>query len=223
MPLALAVAALVVTTAATVQQVSSANSAKKDAARAAGEAMATNDAIAQFNTNVDRADEHQLDLNSTANIRAMRKDASVYMSRQESAYAASGVRTDTGSPVAVKAATAGAFALREQQAHTDTNARMERIESSAQAGLAESAAQSEAIRVQGQAQSDAYGREATAAVLSGAGKMLSIASSMYGNGAFGGAGGGGGGGGGFSAPPQSSYTPYTTGGFDTPTFSGGYT
>ncbi len=213
MPMALAVGALAMTAASTAYQVSSANSAKKDAARAAGEAMATNDAVTAFNARVDRAEERQVDLNSIANIRAMRKDARTYLSRQEAAYAGSGVRADTGSPVAVRAATAGALALREQQAQTDTVARMEKLESSAKAGIAEGAAQTEAIRIQGQPTADAYRREATGAVLSGAAKMLSMGAMMYGGGAF------GGGKVGLDVPAA---TPANTGGFDSPTWAGGF-
>ena len=163
-------AALVVAAGATVY---SAVEQKK----AADSAAATSTAVAGYNARLDRAESEQLDLDTQANIAAMRKDAATYMSRQTSAYAASGVMANTGSPLVARAATAGALELQMQQKWTDLNAHKEMLESKAQAGVAE-----------GQAQADQYHMQGTAAVMNGAAKVASMAASAYGAGVFGSAG-----------------------------------
>lgn len=184
MPIALGVASVIGTGISMIQSRNSALAAAADSKAAANSAAATANATADYNARVDRADEAQLALDSATNVRAMRKDASVYLSRQRAAFAGSGVMADSGSPLAVQIETAGRLALREQQAHLDANAKIEHLEANARAGIAEGQSRADAYRIEGQARSDAYHREGTAAVLSGASKMIGQVAGLYNLGAF---------------------------------------
>lgn len=184
MPAALAVTSLILTGVTAVQSYNSAKRAASDATSSANSAAATTQATADYNARVDRANEEQIAVDSAANIDAMRRDAKVYLSRQTAAYAGAGVSVDSGSPLAVRVATAGRLALREAEAHRETVARMEGVESAAKAGVAEASSQADAIRIQGQAASDSYHRAGTAALLTGASRMLSSGYGAYQGGAF---------------------------------------
>jgi hypothetical protein len=214
MPLALAAGSLVVAGVSAVQSYNSANRAASDAQSAANSAAATTQATADYNARVDRANEEQLAVDSAANIDAMRKDAKVYLSRQTAAFAGAGVSVDSGSPLAVRVSTAGQLALREAEAHRQANARIEGIESGARAGFAEAQSQADAYRIEGQAQADSYHRAASAALLSGASRMLSAGAGLYQAGAFSGGGG--------ATLPVPKATPSNTGGFDAPSFAAGF-
>ena len=141
--------------------------------RAANAAAATDTAVAGYNAKVDLADADQIDMDTQANLASMRKDASVYLSRQAAAYAGAGVRTDTGSPLVVQAATAGRFAMQQQQLYTNAQAKEQRLASSAKAGIAE-----------GQAAADSAHMQGVAAVLNGAGKVASQLGGAYNQGLF---------------------------------------
>jgi hypothetical protein len=132
----------------------------EDAKKADSAAASTSTQIAQYNANVDAADSAQIDEDTQQNIDNMRSDAATYMSRQQTAFVSSGVVGNTGSALAVRAATAGQFAMKEQQAWQDSQAKEETLASEAQAGIAE-----------GAAQADQYDLEGQAAVLSGASKV----------------------------------------------------
>lgn len=169
MPIAIGVGLAVeagLTIASTIQQ-----------KRAADSAASTATAVASYNEKLDQSEANQIDFDTQANIDAMRRDASVYMSRQSSAYAAAGVRVDSGSPLAVKAATAGKFELREQQSWSDSQAKEQRLASEGQAGIAE-----------GAAKADQYHMEGVAAVMGGAAKVVGLAVSGYQAGVFSGTG-----------------------------------
>jgi len=166
MPVALAVVAAVeigTTVASTIAQ--------KQATDAAANAATQ---TAAYNAKVDAADAAQIDSNTQANIAAMRRDASVYMSRQASAYARGGIVANTGSALATEAATAGRFAMKEQQTWNDANAREEGLASQAAAGVAE-----------GTAQANEYHLEGISDIMSGASKVASQAYGAYEGGAFG--------------------------------------
>lgn len=145
--------------------------------RAANDAAANATAVADYNARVDLAEAQQTDLDARANIQAMRKDAAVYMSRQTAAFAAAGIRADSGSPLALRAATAGRLAMREQQAYTNSEAKQRQLGSSAIAG-----------RAAGAAAASGYRGQATAAVLSGAGRVASLLGQGYNAGLFSGTG-----------------------------------
>jgi hypothetical protein len=228
MPMALGVAAVVTTGVSMIQQRNAASRAADQTAAASAllaqnqidvadrnaltienVAKANSDALlatSNYNARVMRSEESQVGIDSAANIRAMRKDAATYLSRQRAAFAGSGIRVDTGSPLAVRVATAGQFALREAEAHRQTVAKMEGIESRAKATLAEAQSRSdlslyeaksradltryegqkaaEATRITGQAQADRYHAEGTAALLNGASRMLTTGYDLYQGGAF---------------------------------------
>lgn len=145
--------------------------------RAADSAANTATQTAAYNARLDKSEADQIDADAIANIQAMRRDAETYMSRQTSAYVANGVRADTGSPLAVKAVTAGRFAMREQQTYNDAQAREQRLASAGAAGIAE-----------GAAKADQYHMEGVAAVMGGAAKVAGLAFSAYEGGVFGGSG-----------------------------------
>jgi len=163
---ALPVIAYAVSAAATIGSAVMANKASKDA-------QSNAQAVGQYNAQVDRADAQQIDLNTQANIAAMRRDAATYMSRQAAAYAGAGIVANTGSALQTQVATAGRFALREQQAFVDAGAQEQKLELAAQEGIRESTAQGEE-----------YALEGEAAVMNGASKLVSGLYSGYKDGVF---------------------------------------
>jgi len=146
--------------------------------KAANKAAGTATQVANYNASLDRSEAQQIDLDTQTNIDGLRRDASTYMSRQVSSYVGAGVMANTGSPLVVQAATAGRFAMREQQMWADSQAKEQRLESAAQAGIAE-----------GAAQADQYHMQGTAAILSGASKVASQLYGGYQGGAFSSGGG----------------------------------
>ena len=116
--------------------------------------------MAQFNAGLDISQAKQLELDTRQNIESMREEGSVYESRQKTAYAASGVLTGSGSPLAVQAATAGKFAQRINQQYLNSQATENRLYSEATAGIYEGAGQAAGFRAQG-----------TAALLTGGAKV----------------------------------------------------
>ena len=62
--------------------------------------------VADYNANVDIANAQQQAMNAQANIQSERLKGEEYLSHQRAAYAASGVLSDTGTPMAVQATTA---------------------------------------------------------------------------------------------------------------------
>lgn len=170
MPVALAVVAAVEIGTTVVSMVEQ----KKATDAAANAATQT----AAYNAKVDAAESDQIDANTRANIDNMRQEAKVYMSRQASAYSRGGIIANTGSALATQAATAGRFAMREQQTWNDANAREESLASQAAAGVAE-----------GAAQADEYHMQGISDIMSGASKVASEAYGAYEGGAFGSPGG----------------------------------
>lgn len=143
------------------------------ASNAANASASTSTAVADYNARVDRSAAEQIGLDTEANIKAMRKDNAGFMSRQTAAFTASGIRSDTGSPLVLRAMTAGSLAMKEQQVFTESEVKQRRLDSSARAGVAE-----------GAAQADAYHAQGVAAVLSGAGRVASMLGQDYQNGLF---------------------------------------
>lgn len=164
----------VVSTAATIGATAYSTIQQK---RAADAAARTSEDVAQYNAKLDRADATQIELDTQANIAALRRDASTYMSRQTTAYVAAGVRADTGSPLVARAVTAGRYEMKAQQMWADANARAERLESQAQAGIR-----------QGEAQADQFHLQGVAAVMSGASRVAGQLYGAYRGGDFAGTG-----------------------------------
>lgn len=169
MPVALIVVAAVAVAAEVAQTVE-----QKKASDAAANNAKT---VAGYNAAVDNQESAQIDLDTQANITAMRKDAASYMSRQQTAFVASGVRADTGSALAVRAATAGKLEMHAQQAWADSQAKEQRLAAEGQAGIAE-----------GDYQANQDHMEGVADVMGGAAKVASTIGSAYAGGAFGKAG-----------------------------------
>jgi hypothetical protein len=166
MPVALVVVAAVeiaATVAQTVMQKQAANAAARTAT-----------AVADYNNKVDLSQAAQIDFDAQANIAAMRRDAATYMSRQANAYAGNGIIANKGSALAVQAMTAGRFAMKEQQAWNDAQAKESYLASEGQAGIAE-----------GQSQAEQDNLTGVADVMGGAGKVAGELGSAYAGGAFG--------------------------------------
>ena len=174
MPIALAAVA-VIEVAATVASAAEQKSAAGQAANVATQTAA-------YNAKVDQADAAQIDADTIQNIDNERQDAAVYMSKQASAYVASGIVANSGSALAVQVATAGKFAQREQQQYADAQAKEENLASQAQAGVAYGAAQADADHMEG-----------LAAIIGGAGKVATEVGGAYSGGAFSAGSGAGGG------------------------------
>lgn len=162
------VALIVVAAVSVAAEVAQTTEQKKASDAAANNAKT----VAGYNAAVDQQESNQLDLDSQANIQAMRRDAASYMSRQQTAYAASGVMADSGSALAVRAATAGRFAMKEQQAWADANAKEQHLAAEGQAGVAEGDYQAQQDHMEG-----------VADVMGGAAKVASEAGSAYSGGA----------------------------------------
>lgn len=169
MPVALVVIAAVSVAASAAMTVEQ----KKAADAAAGNAKT----VAGYNAALDKEEANQIDLDTTANVAAMRKDAAAYMSRQTAAYVGAGVMADSGSALAVRAATAGKMEMREQQAWNDSQAKEQHLAAEGAVGVAE-----------GDYQANQDHMEGVAAVMGGAAKVASKLGSAYAGGAFGSAG-----------------------------------
>ena len=71
--------------------------------------------VADYNAKVDIANAQQEAMNAQANIQSQRLKDEAYLSSQRAAYAASGVLSDTGTPMAVQATTAARLEHNIQQ------------------------------------------------------------------------------------------------------------
>src|SRR5690348_14433594 len=85
---------------------------------------------AGYNAKVDLADAKQIELDTTANVQAARRDAAVYSSRQQAAYAASGVY-NSGSALHVQAETAGRLEQRTLQEQLNSTQELQKRQNSA--------------------------------------------------------------------------------------------
>ena len=139
MPVALAVAAVASVAAAGV----SAYSASRQAKAAAQ--------VANYNANVDIAQAQQEAMDANANIARQRQEDQSYLSQQRAQLAASGVLSDTGSPLAVQATTAGRMEQDVQQYWTSTQEKETALYSAAQEGVYEGAQEASAYHLQGAA------------------------------------------------------------------------
>lgn len=102
---------------------------------------------AGYNAKVDLSEAKQTQLDSDANIRAARRDAAVYTSRQQAAYATSGVLSG-GSPLLVEAESAGRMEQSIQQERVNSQREVAKRESAARIGVLYGDAQSSAIKKQ---------------------------------------------------------------------------
>lgn len=168
MPAALLIGSLVIKGISMVK----ANEAAKQSASLA-------DSVARRNANTDLVAAKQSELDTAANILAARQEARVYTSRQNASYAASGVLSDSGSPLAVQAGTMGRFEQKIQQEKINANQRQLQLQDAAQTGI-----------LYGQAQAQGIKTANTAAMLRGGADMLMTAYGGYKSGMFSGGGSG---------------------------------
>ncbi len=131
---------------------------------------------ADYNAQLEETAAQQVELDDSENIRAARRDAEVYTSRQKAAYASSGV-LNSGSPLAVEATTAGRMEQQIQQMKSNSNQEATKRRSAAAVG-----------RIYGERQASAIGIENTANMLRGGAGILSTVAGAYSGGAFSGAG-----------------------------------
>ncbi len=155
-----------VAVAGTAASMAAQQAASKQAAR-----TATN--VANYNAAVDINNAKQTQIDSQTNIDRQRAQNDIYLSRQRSAIAASGV-LEAGSPLDLMADTASLMEQGIQDEQRDTSMKMEGDYSAAAAGV-----------VQGQASSDAYKIQGQASLFSGVGQLGQEGMGAYNSGAFG--------------------------------------
>jgi hypothetical protein len=137
---------------------------------------------ADFNAKVDQANAQQLAMDAKANIQKQRQDDTAYQSDQRAALAASGVLSETGSPMTLQATTAMRQEQDIQTYWTSVQEKEGQLYSAAAEGVYEGASEADIYHLQGAAD-----------IFSGIGSMAgSVAGAM--------ARGGGGGG----TPPSSA-------------------
>jgi len=107
---------------------------------------------ADYNAAVDAANAKQTALNANANIERQRQDDATYQSDQRAALAASGVLSDTGSPMVVQATTAGRQEQDIQQYWTSVQEKESNLYAAGEEGIYEGAEQADIYHLQGAAE-----------------------------------------------------------------------
>jgi hypothetical protein len=141
-------------------------------AQAARDAKKLATKVGNQNQAVDEAAAKQLELNQTQNIRNERQDNAVYISKQQAAYASSGVLS-SGSPLDVEATTAGKMEQSIQQQWINTNVDANNMRIQGQYGNMAAQAQASAIQTQ-----------SNIAMLKGGAQLASQAYGAYQSGVF---------------------------------------
>lgn len=106
---------------------------------------------ADYNAAVDQANAKQVALNANANIDRQRQEDQTYQSDQRAALAASGVLSDTGSPMVVQATTAGRQEQDIQTYWTSVQEKESNLYAAGQEGIYEGAEQADIYHLQGAA------------------------------------------------------------------------
>lgn len=141
----MAIPALIVAAAGAVASAAASASASSRQASAAAK-------VADYNANLDIANAKQSALNAQANITAKRKDDSAYTSAQRAAYAADGILSGTGSPMALQAETVGRQEQDIQQFWTTEQQNENTQYDAAELGVYEGAEQASAYHLEGAAE-----------------------------------------------------------------------
>lgn len=141
----MAVAALVISAVATAASAAEQAHASSLQAKAATQA-------ADYNAAVDQANAKQVALNANANIERQRQEDQTYQSEQRAALAASGVLSDTGSPMVVQATTAGRQEQDIQTYWTSVQEKESNLYAAGQEGIFEGAEQADIYHLQGAAE-----------------------------------------------------------------------
>jgi hypothetical protein len=115
---------------------------------------------ADYNAKLDAANAAQLSMDATANIQKQRQDDAAYQSNQRAAFAASGILSDTGSPMQVEATTAGREEQNIQTYWTSVQEKESQLYSSAAEGVYE-----------GQEEADVYHLQGVGDIFSGVGSI----------------------------------------------------
>lgn len=147
--------------------------------KASKKAAAADTQTANYNAQVDTAQAQQIQLDTEANIQTEQQDDAVYLSRQAASYAASGVISNTGSPLHAQITTAGRLNQRIQQQYSDSQRKQQLLYAQAQEGV-----------YYGQAEASADNAVGTAALLTGGAKIAGLAFDAYNSGVFSGGSGG---------------------------------
>lgn len=192
MPVIIPVIMLAATAASMAMQASA--MAKGNAAAKASAQLAKD--TAGYNQRVDEAGATQTELDSDANIAANRKDASIYLSRQKTAFAANGVLS-TGSALAVEATTAGQLEQRVLQDRTNALRQAEQQRAAGRMGVLYGDAQASGIMAQNSVD-----------MMRGGAGILSTAASAAGSFSMGGAKAGVGGGSDYVPGDRAGFGPH---------------
>ena len=104
---------------------------------------------ADYNAKVDQANAKQLAMDAQANIQKQRQDDATFESSQRAALAASGVLSDTGSPMQVEATTAGRLEQDIQTYWTSVQEKESQLYASAEEGVYEGAEEADIYHLQG--------------------------------------------------------------------------
>ena len=150
---------------------------KQNQAAKASEALAKG--TAGYNSRVDLANASQIEMDATQNEVNARRDAAVYTSRQQAAYASSGVLS-SGSALAVQAETAGRLNQRILQDKLNAGREAEKMRSSAAVGI-----------MYGDAQASAINQQNNVNMFKGGMSILSTVAGAYQSGTFASMGSGG--------------------------------
>ena len=118
-------------------------------AKAASQQASTAAQVASYNANVDIAQANQNDLNANANITAQRQKNNEQLSTARAAYAASGVLSDSGSPMEVLATSASRDEQNIQQYYAEQQESDQTQYEAAQLGVYQGAQEAEAYHLEG--------------------------------------------------------------------------
>lgn len=166
MPAAVAVVEVVAAVAAAGAAVYSASEQRVMANKQADAALQA----ADYNAKLDRAQAQQVSMDAAANAQRQRQADKTYLSAQKAAYAAAGIDSDSGSPLAVQSTTAGRMEQDIQQYWVSTQQKESQLYSAAAEGI-----------YSGQAMADTYHLQGTVALVSGIGKAVGTLGAAYGD------------------------------------------
>lgn len=144
-----------------------------ESTQASSQAASLSQAVGNYNAGLDETQANQIELDARQNAIDARTDNRTYLSRQKAAYAAAGVDVNTGSPLAVRAATAMRLERRVQQGWSDAEAKATELRSRAQAE-----------RMYGASAADQAHLQAVGTALGGAARLIGQGYSDYQSGMF---------------------------------------
>lgn len=105
--------------------------------------------VAAYNAQIDQTQAQQIGLDANANIEKERADDASYLSSERAAYAADGVLSGTGSPLALQATTAGRQEEDIQNYWASTQEQETSLYDQASLGIAEGAEEADTYHLEG--------------------------------------------------------------------------